>query len=85
MEFIRATFTDNFFMFHGEGYIEMILDERFLRKHIRIWFSDDQGTDLVFETTKLKDTSIFIPLQSKDIKIDLERFKDAFKVEEVSA
>lgn len=83
MEFIKATYTDDFVMYHGEGYVEIILDERFLGKHIKIWFSDSQGTDLVFETPKLKDTSIFVPLENENIKIDLERFKDAFKVEEV--
>ena len=80
---ITATYTDDFFMYHGEGYIEMILDERFLGKPIRIYFQDSQGTDLVFATQKLKDTSIFIPLPSKDTKIDLERFKEAFRVEVV--
>jgi hypothetical protein len=83
MDFIKATFTDDFVMYHGEGYVEIILDERFLGKHIKIWFSDSKGTDLVFETLKLKDTSIFVPLENESIKIDLERFKEAFKVEEV--
>jgi hypothetical protein len=83
MNFIRATYTDDFFMYHGEGYVEMILDERFLGKHIKIWFTDRQGTDLVFETTRLKDTSAFIPLPSKDFIIDLERFKETFRIEVV--
>ncbi|WP_299238674.1 hypothetical protein [Sulfurihydrogenibium sp.] len=62
----KATYTDDFVLYRGDDFIEIILDEKYLNKKVKIFLDNDT----VFNGI-LKDTSIFIPVKEQ---IDLEEF-----------
>jgi len=60
----KATYTDDFVLYHGDDFIEIITDEKYLNKKVKILLDNDT----IFNGI-LKDTSIFIPVKEQ---IDLE-------------
>jgi len=60
----KATYTDDFVLYHGDDFIEIITDEKYLNKKVKILLDNDT----IFNSI-LKDTSIFIPVKEQ---IDLE-------------
>jgi hypothetical protein len=62
----KATYTDDFILYRGDDFIEIIVDEKYLNKKVKILL--DNNT--IFNGI-LKDTSIFIPVKEQ---IDLEEF-----------
>ncbi|WP_299228620.1 hypothetical protein [Sulfurihydrogenibium sp.] len=62
----KATYTDDFVLYRGDDFIEIIIDEKYLNKKVKILLNNDT----VFNGI-LKDTSIFIPVKEQ---IDLEEF-----------
>jgi hypothetical protein len=61
---IKATYTDDFILYRGDDFIEIIIDEKYLNKKVKIPLDNDT----IFNGI-LKDTSIFIPVKEQ---IDLE-------------
>jgi len=59
-----ATYTDDFVLYRGDDFIEIIIDEKYLNKKVKILLDNDA----IFNGI-LKDTSIFIPVKEQ---IDLE-------------
>jgi hypothetical protein len=62
----KASYTDDFVLYRGDDFIEIIVDEKYLNKKVKIFLHND----IIFDDI-LKDTSIFIPLEKQ---IDLEEF-----------
>jgi hypothetical protein len=60
----KATYTDDFVLYRGDDFIEIIIDEKYLNKKVKILLDNDT----IFNGI-LKDTSIFIPVNEQ---IDLE-------------
>jgi hypothetical protein len=60
----KATYTDDFVLYRGDDFIEIIIDEKYLNKKVKILLNNDS----IFNDI-LKDTSIFIPVKEQ---IDLE-------------
>ena len=60
----KATYTDDFVLYRGDDFIEIIVDEKYLNKKVKILLDNDT----IFNGI-LKDTSIFIPVKEQ---IDLE-------------
>jgi len=60
----KATYTDDFVLYHGDDFIEIITDEKYLNKKVKILLDNDTILNGI-----LKDTSIFIPVKEQ---IDLE-------------
>ena len=60
----KATYTDDFVLYHGDDFIEIIIDEKYLNKKVKILLDNET----IFNGI-LKDTSIFIPVKEQ---IDLE-------------
>jgi hypothetical protein len=60
----KATYTDDFILYRGDDFIEIIVDEKYLNKKVKILLDNDT----IFNGI-LKDTSIFIPVKEQ---IDLE-------------
>jgi len=60
----KATYTDDFVLYRGDDFIEIIIDEKYLNKKVKIFLDNDT----IFNGI-LKDTSIFIPVKEQ---IDLE-------------
>jgi len=60
----KATYTDDFVLYHGDDFVEIIIDEKYLNKKVKILLDNDA----IFNGI-LKDTSIFIPVNEQ---IDLE-------------
>jgi hypothetical protein len=60
----KATYTDDFVLYRGDDFIEIIIDEKYLNKKVKILLDNDT----IFNGI-LKDTSIFIPVKEQ---IDLE-------------
>jgi hypothetical protein len=62
----KATYTDDFVLYRGDDFIEIIVDEKYLNKKVKILLDNDT----IFNGI-LKNTSIFIPVKEQ---IDLEEF-----------
>ncbi|MBX0313186.1 MAG: hypothetical protein JHC31_15735 [Sulfurihydrogenibium sp.] len=60
----KATYTDDFVLYRGDDFIEIIIDEKYLNKKVKIFLDNE----VIFNDI-LKDTSIFIPVKEQ---IDLE-------------
>jgi hypothetical protein len=56
---VKATYSDDFILYRGDDFIEIIIDEKFLnRQKVKILLDND----VIFEGV-LSDTSLFIPVE----------------------
>ncbi len=62
---LKATYTDDFILYRGDDFIEIILDEKYLNKKIKILLDNET----VFNDI-LRDTSLFISVKEL---IDLDK------------
>jgi len=65
---VKATYADRFFLFKNKDYVEVILDEELLNKHVKILLENQILFDGVLENT-----SLFINV---NYIIDLDKLAD---------
>jgi hypothetical protein len=61
----KATYKDDMILYQGEDFIELVLDEKYLNKNVKITLDDK----VIFEGV-LKDQSIIIPYEGKQLDLD---------------
>lgn len=61
----KATYKDDMILYQGEDFIELVLDEKYLNKNVKITLDDK----VIFEGL-LKDQSIIIPYEGKQLDLD---------------
>jgi len=61
---LKATYADDFILYRGDDFIEIIVDEKYLNKKVKIFLDNE----VIFNSI-LKDTSLFIPVKEQ---IDLD-------------
>jgi hypothetical protein len=69
---VKATYSDDFILYRGDDFIEIILDEKYLNKKLKILLDNE----IIFKDT-LTDTSIFIPAKGL---IDLDKLTNSITV-----
>jgi UDP-2,3-diacylglucosamine pyrophosphatase LpxH len=69
----KATYDDNFILYHGDNFVEIIIDEELLNKKVKITL--DKET--IFNDI-LKTTDITIPVKKR---IDIEKLAKHIKIE----
>jgi len=61
----KATYKDDMILYQGEDFIELVLDERYLNKNVKITLDDK----VIFEGA-LEDQTIIIPYEGKQLDLD---------------
>jgi len=61
----KATYKDDMILYQGKDFIELVLDEKYLNKNVKITLDDK----VIFEGV-LKDQSIIIPYEGKQLDLD---------------
>jgi hypothetical protein len=69
----KATYKDNFILYHGDNFVEIIINEELLNKKVKITLENETIFDNILTTT-----DIVIPTEKR---IDIEKLAEHIKIE----
>jgi len=72
--------TEDYVLLHKKGYLELLLNEKFLNKPVKMYLDDGACPEVIFKTSSLKKTSLVMKLPSDDMELDLDKLKNVLKV-----